>query len=74
MITSLLFLIRIFFIHSIFFNLKKCANPSETNWKWGQNLYNLITKDLVDTGLLDKKFIFYDDDGYEPSSKKGLLT
>lgn len=51
--------------------LHQCANPSETNWKWGQNMYGLVSNQMVESGLLDLKFIFYNDDGYEPRSVKG---
>ena len=49
--------------------LHQCANPAETNWRWGQNMYNLVTNEMIDSGLLDKKFIFYNDDGYEIGPK-----
>ena len=52
--------------------LHQCANPSETNWKWGQNMYGLVSNQMVESGLLDLKFIFYNDDGYEPRSVKGF--
>ena len=54
------------------FYLHQCANPSETNWKWGQNMYVLISNEMVESGLLDPKFVFYNDDGYEPRSMKGI--
>ena len=47
------------------FYMHQCADPDSTNWAWGQNVYRIVEKVLVSSGILRKNYKIIHDQGYE---------
>jgi hypothetical protein len=52
------------------FYMHQCPNPVVSNWKWGDNMFNMIRNKLVESRLLFGGFKYMNTDGYPAAGSR----